>query len=394
VFGGRLFDSYHGNYSGFLQISRSTFDRNPILKDRSDVRDSLVLSEGRGYDGQFFYYEVFDPLIWRFRDHPSTYRHFIDAPPYRFSRIGYSLLTKIVSLDRWQFYPATMVWLVFGSIVLCAIVLGALAFEGGLTQASGLLIVLIPGFWQSLQSALPEPIAAATLLAGYLCVTRRYWWYAGILFAISLTIRETGVLFVLSVAGLGFISERPRDIVRLLVASLSLIILWKVYVGWRLFSDWGAEAFLFHPRDFDLPFSGVARLWSSVVHRLYYPGVPELSRAGVWYPLLLLAATVFAVVAVVRMPSAASVAALCYAAIAISLNFDNMWVHVGNVERGTFELFMMLALVSLGFHSFSRTGRWSLMAFWASTAAYIFCSGIDAEYIREAFLSAVLGSWN
>jgi hypothetical protein len=389
VFGGRLADSYHGNYSGFLHISRETFDRNPLLKDRDDVRRSLVLEDPGGYDGQFSYYEVYDPFLQRFSDRPSEYRAFIDAPPYRFGRIGYSLLAKALSADRWQWYPPTMVWLVFLSIVACGILLGLMAVDAGLTPAFAALVVLVPGFWQSLQSGLPEPIAAATLLGGYLCVSRRWWYGGAMLFGLSLLIRETGVLFVLSVAGAALVSERPRDIARFLLLSLGAVCLWRLYVGWMLVGDWGAEAFLFNPHDFVLPFSGIVKLWSTIARGQYYPAVSDLSRAGIWYPVLLVAAATFAAVAAFAVPSAASIAAVCYAVIALSLNFDSMWVQVGNAQRGTFELFVMLALVSLKFRSFGRLARWMLIVFWGFSAAYVFFGAFDAFYIRAELLSTI-----
>lgn len=391
VLSGRLFGTHHGNYSGFLHISRETFDRNPVLKDRDDVRRSLILEDGGGYDGQFLYYEMYDPFLQRLSDRPSEYRHFIDAPPYRFGRIGFSLLATAFSANRWQRYPSTMVWLVFLSIIACAAMLGLMAVDAGLTPAVAALVVLVPGFWPSLESGMPEPVAAATLLAGALCVSRRWWYGAGLLFALSLLIRETGLLFVLSVAGAAFVSERPRDVARFLLLPLGVVCLWRLYVGWMLFSDWGAEGFLFAPHGFGPPLKGVVTLWSTIVRGQYYPAVPELSRAGIWYPFLLAAATIFAAVAAVAAPSAASIAAVCYAAIAVSLNFERVWIHVDNAQRVTFELFVMLAVVSLGVRSFRRLARWALIAFWACTAAYVFVGSFDADYIRETFLSTIPG---
>ena len=133
--------------SGFLHISRDRFDRKPIVKDLDEVRRSLVLEDGGGYDGQFMYYEAFDPFLWRFRDRPVEYRAFIDAPPYRYGRIGFVWLSKALSAGQWQWYPRTMVWLVFLSIVACAMLLGVMAADAGLTPALAALVVLIPGFW-------------------------------------------------------------------------------------------------------------------------------------------------------------------------------------------------------------------------------------------------------
>jgi hypothetical protein len=82
----QLRNDYHGNYSGFLQLSEDTFDSNPLVRDRPDIRRSLLLRGDNGYDGQFMYYMTFDPFMRRF----DSYRTVVDYPPYRFGRIGFS----------------------------------------------------------------------------------------------------------------------------------------------------------------------------------------------------------------------------------------------------------------------------------------------------------------
>jgi hypothetical protein len=168
--------------------------------------------------------------------------------------------------------------------------------------------------------------------------------------------------------------------------SLAGVCAWRLYVGGVLFSDWGATAFLFSPRDLGFPLFGIATLWSKIAHAQYYPEVREIADAGIWYPLLLMSAAGVAVVTMLTVPSAPGVAGLCYAAIAISLNFDNIWTHVGNAQRGTFELFVALALVTLNVRRFSRWVQWALIAFWAFSAAYVFFGAFDSFYVREAIL--------
>src|SRR5207248_8230080 len=121
-----------------------------------------------------------------------------------------------------------------------------------------------------------------------------------------------------------------QDVARFLMLSLGPVALWRLYVGWILFSDWGAEAFLFNPHGLGAPFSGVVTLWSTIARGQYYPDVTDVSQAGIWYPILLAAATTVAVMAAIAAPTAASIAAVGYAAIAASLNFDLVWVHAGN----------------------------------------------------------------
>lgn len=48
VVAGRLRESYHGNYSGFLLLSEGMFNRNPLLNTRDEVRRTLLLGNGAG----------------------------------------------------------------------------------------------------------------------------------------------------------------------------------------------------------------------------------------------------------------------------------------------------------------------------------------------------------
>src|SRR6185436_30561 len=96
----------------------------------------------------------------------------------------------------------------------------------------GLLVLLIPGYWHSVDATLPEPIAGAFFLGGLLCLMRRSWWAAGTLFGVSMLVRETGgALIVALVIGI-FLTGRRRE--SLLVAFLALapLALWRLYVGW------------------------------------------------------------------------------------------------------------------------------------------------------------------
>ena len=379
----RLSDSYSGNYSGFLLIARSAFDANPMLNARDDIRRSLLLRDN-GYDGQFMYFATFDPLLRAYKDTPSTYRQIMDYAPYRYGRIGYSLLARIVSGGHWQFYPATMVWLILGALALSAFALAKLAQGQGAPAALGLLIVLVPGFWPSLQSGLPEPIAAAALAAGILCFARRRWVLAGALFATALLVRETGIVAVACVAGAGMISGRRRESFFVGLFAVGALALWRLYVAWMLFPDWGLEGLLSNPLTLGRPGAGILDLWRAIAGGRYFPESPEFSRAAVTYPVLLIGGALLSVVLAVAAPSATSIAAVPYALIAVCLNFSAVWVHIGNGQRVTFELFLMLALSTAAVQTYPRAVRAGLVWFWCAAAAYVFFLTFDAASIRSA----------
>lgn len=389
VVGQVLRDEYGGNYSGFVKLSRAMFDSHPVLSGRDDVRRSLLLRDDGGYDGQFMYYMTFDPFLQAYRDDPSMYGRFIDATPYRFGRIGFSLLTRLFSASQWPQYPRTMMWLILVSLLACGVALASLAWHANASVAWGLLIVIVPGFWLSLLNALPEPVAAALLLGAYLFLLRGYAVVAGGLFAVSLLIRETGAILAVGCAVALFVSGRRRDGVRVLLISLVPLMLWRLYVGWTLLPDWGAQAFFLNVQNLGLPFVGIAELWSTIRQGTYFPEAPLVARAGILYPILLGFGLVIALAAAVKRPGAATLAAVLYGVIAVSFTYDSIWVHVSNAQRGTYELFIVLALVFLDTRGGSRPLRWSLVTFWVAAALYVFFGALEADLIRKALLSAV-----
>jgi len=380
----RVDEAYGGNISGVLHVSRAMFGRDPLLNTRDDIRRTLAFNEGGGYDGQFVYFQMYDPFVRAFRDHPATYRQFIDAGPYRLDRIGYPLLAKVLSFDRWRFYPATMFAVVFGSIVLCAALIAILAADIGQSPLWGLAIVVVPGFWQSLQNGLPEPLAAALLIGGYIAVRRRSLTWAAVLLAASLLVRETGIFFVIAIAAFALTTLPLRNRAVFLVCVVAPMLLWRAYVGVMLIADWGPSVFFYHPGDFGAPFAGIAHLWSAVAHGQYVPDGGGLNRAAIVYPLLLMCGAGLAVVGALTAWSAPAAAALVYASIALCLNFESIWVNVGNGERGTFEMFVMLLIVTLQMRSLRRPLPLIAAAFWTAAAAYIFFFGFDAEFIRAS----------
>ena len=374
-----------GNYSGLLQIDEAVFDGNPLLKGRQDVRETLVLRPG-GYDGQFMYFAAFDPFMRAFHADPVRYRSYMDSPPYRFGRIGFAWLTNLASLGAWQRYPATMIWLVLGAIGATAVGLTVAARQASVSPAWGLVVLLVPGFWASLGTGLPEPIAAAFLVFGYLAWTRDQWFAAGLLLAASLLVRETGAVLVAILAAATFIRGERRPALTMAVLAFLPVVLWRLYMGWVLYPDWGLEGFFYNPHDLGVPFAGFVELWGRIRSGTYLHGI---ERAGIWYPIVLTSFWAFALVVAAVRRTPLAWATVVYGTVAISLNYGGIWVHVGNGQRGTYELFVLVALSTVTLVGRSRVWRIGATAVWALSGAYVFWLGLDASSIRETILSAI-----
>jgi hypothetical protein len=362
-------------------ISHQFFDQSPMARDRDDIKAGLFFSDGNGYDGQFYYFMTFDPFAV-LRERSAGFHAFIDAPPYRYGRIGFSLLTKFFSGDNPARYPITMVALVLIALAACGTLLALIAQHHGWKPWWGALIFCIPGFWQSASLTLPEPIAVAFFLAAYLCVIREKWWACGLLFGMAMMVRETGGVLVLAVtAGLFFTGRRRQAALVACLAFLPILV-WKGLLAWAFWPGYGWAGAAPHPDDVGVPFAGVWRLWEVLAQHQYFIGMWEMQRAAILFPLLTTAAAALAIVAAIKRPSPLAVSAVCYGLLTITFNYESVWLHIGNAQRLTIDLFVALALVFL-----QPAGRRVLVRpfvlFWAVTALYVCYGTYEAAFIRD-----------
>jgi hypothetical protein len=164
-----------------------------------------------------------------------------------------------------------------------------------------------------------------------------------------------------------------------LLAALVPVVLWRVYVGLRLHSDFGMEAFFHNPQDLTFPFLGFLELWS------INDGAHSLGQSyNIAYPLLLSALLALAIWMFAVRRTAVAAACTVYALIAVSLNVVKIWHWAGNGERGTFESFLMLAVAAFPFTDLPHSLRWALIMFAAATLLYDMQIGTHAEWYRAA----------
>lgn len=375
---------FHGNYSGLLRIAESRFSDSPLFEGRPEVRAALALLPDDGYDAQFAYFAAFDPLMLRFRDQPTRYRAVVDSPPYRFGRIGFPWMVRLFAGSEWRWYPGVMIGLVLLGLGVSAGASAWLARHAGRSVWWGLLVLAVPGFWQSARMVLPEPLAAATLLLGCCCILARRIRTAAALFAVSLLIRETGIILLASLLlFLPSVSTSRRD--RLwLAAAIVPLVLWRIYVAAVLWPDWGWEGLLYSAHNVGLPLVGIAHLWSALARGTYYPEIQELTRAATWYPLVLIAVAGVAWVIRNALSRPVSVALFGYIVLSLSLTFPVIWGHVANAQRGSYEMFVVLAAGSASASRLSPSHRAAVFAAMALSLLFILFGAHDALSIRDA----------
>jgi len=307
----------------------------------SAIKKGLIASQS-GYDGQFFYFMAFDPFLNKFRDQPRRYYLIIDEPAYRFSRIGFPLMTHIFSLGKAELFPKTMMLLILFSHLLGIFFLVKIIIHYGRNPLWGLFYLLIPGFHVSLHTALPESISAAFLLAGLYYYIRERPIVALPFFATSILVRETGALLVLLIIIYEIFKHKNIHRALILIGSFFPFLGWKIFLTWKLFPLYGWKTLVFSPGDFTLPFSGFIDLYKVILRGDYFqPGI----LPGFFYPLLLILIFVFAFFFLKEKCDFLTLGLFFFSLLSLILNYKKIWCHVDNGVRTTYEVFLLLIVV-------------------------------------------------
>jgi hypothetical protein len=320
----------------------------------NDVRQILVPLEG-GYDGQFGYFIAYDPFLNRYKDDPVRYRGFIDEPAYRYGRIGFPLLVAAVSGGNVRLYPLVTVWLILASHFAGSLLFLKIILHFRKNPLWALTYALVPGFQLSLHFGLPESLSFMFLLAGFLAYLKKRFLLTTAAFAASLLFRETGVVLVMVVAGYELFVGKSFRRAALLASSVVPYALWRAFLTWRLFDDYGWRTLWYSPGIFDWPFRGLIDLYAHIF-RGDYP--PAIVPSAVLYTTFLVGFLIVGIALFIRKRTLPSLTLLAYAVLGLCLDYGYIWVHVDNGIRGTFETlpFLVIAVLSLpeGFRSWPR----------------------------------------
>lgn len=334
------------NYSSFLHLSERYIKQNPVLKDQQELKRNLVLVQDLSYDGQFMYIMAFDPFLTKL---PSAreYRRVLDNPPYRYSRIGFPLLTILFSLNQPRYFPAVMIWLILISSLVSAFFLTRILAYFNRDPFWALLYLLIPGLLVSLRFGLPESVAGTFLLGGAWQALRKHSWAAACFFAAAILIRETSIVFLLCML-IPEIRKHTGLKPAVLAGALLPYLGWKLFLIQRLFSQYTWRT-IYTAGNFSLPFVGIAGTWNAV-----FSGQYPLESSGIVFSILLVLAFALSLFLAWKFPGPLTFAALGYGFLSICFSYERVWLSIVNAERVTYEVFLCLILV---FYSLPNTRR-------------------------------------
>jgi hypothetical protein len=305
----------------------------------------MPLRAKSGYDGQFYYRLAINPLNF----HQTAYGITVDQA-YRFMRIGYPVITWLVSFGQRSLIPWMLVAVNVAAIGALGYIGGRLATQGGRHAAWGLLLPGYFGLVTSLCRDTAEPVAAACMLAGLLAIRLRRRRLAALLLACGALTRETVMVLVAAIAivrVIGFLRRRYRpgrdDIVWVVPAAVfaawELVVL--LFTGkLPILADGGRNA----GTPFVAPFEA---LKSNLAHIDWH----SYNAIDVWLAEVAVL-LVFAVAALLSLRTSRALAyeklALVLFLIEICVVTPSTWSSVSADLRSFVEVYLMAVVVLLG----------------------------------------------
>jgi hypothetical protein len=154
--------------------------------NKADLPHGIYQVLKAGYDGQFYYRLALNPFNWA----TTAYGITMDQP-YRYTRIGYPLVTWLLSFGQHSWVPVMLVVVNLASVTAMGVLGGVLAKESGRNALWGLLFVAYFGLVISVGRDTAEPLSDACMLAGMLCYRRERYVWAGVLIAYAVVTNET-----------------------------------------------------------------------------------------------------------------------------------------------------------------------------------------------------------
>ncbi len=145
-------------------------------------------SEQEGYDGQFAFYLARDLDPDRVRGH-------LDAPAYRYQRILYPLLARLLALGRPALIPWTLIAVNLAAHFVATWMLGSILIARGQSARYALGFGLWVGLVAAVGTDLNEPLAFALIVGAWQSRLRGRELAAALLLTLALFAKETSLLF-------------------------------------------------------------------------------------------------------------------------------------------------------------------------------------------------------
>jgi hypothetical protein len=232
-----------------------------------------------GYDGQFFYYIALDPI---------GARPYVDTPAYRYARIVYPILARILAFGRPGLVPYSLIFVNWMAAGLGTMAVAVWLRRRRVSPWYAIVFGLFPGILIALRYDLSEVLAYALAAIAVLLFDsprRQDRLLAGLVFGVAVLTREAVAVFAVFFLVMELMRDREDLLAPTLrrnwlpaaafgALSLGPFVLWKGVLYLWLGGLGAGLNELFEP----VPFLGIARV---LVHPAGRLGPDESLRSVV-----------------------------------------------------------------------------------------------------------------
>jgi len=205
---------------------------------------------GIGYDGQQAYAIALDPLGAASE---------LDRPSYRYQRILYPMLARVIGLGDVDLIPWAMLFVNLAAACATVYLLSQLLVERGVRAWWSLVPLLSFNYLIGVRLDLNGPLAYALALGGLWSFERKRIAWAATLFALAGLTREVALAFPLALIAWLWLKRQWKLGLIIAVASLLPFMIWAMIVGlWQGVSPFATPL----ARPGLVPFAGLALLGS------------------------------------------------------------------------------------------------------------------------------------
>lgn len=208
-----------------------------------------------GYDGQFYLMMATDPWLLDGSAIAS-----IDAPRYRYRRIGVPALANTICLNSGANCESwAILCLLLLGVALGTVCLSNAAAHFGRSRWIGLLFMAFPAALLGATRALPDVLAASLVVAAWLAFLHQRTRALVAILCVAALVRETTLLVSFALAVHLWMRHQRRLAVSVALFPTVLVVSWVSYVAIRIGAEYSAGG-----PQFGWPLYGVVQMAEQV----------------------------------------------------------------------------------------------------------------------------------
>jgi hypothetical protein len=172
-----------------------------------------------GYDGQFAYAIAVDP---------AGGGRFTDAPAYRYQRILYPMLARVIGMGQAHLIPWALVLINLLALVAGTAVVERILRHYGASRWYALAYGLFAGTLMPVRLDLTEPLAYGLALGGVWSAMQSRHRLSGLLLALAALTKETTLLFAVGIIAASGMDRRYRAAIEIALATGLAFAAWQL----------------------------------------------------------------------------------------------------------------------------------------------------------------------